>query len=283
MDRTKALLFVKKLWTQSLEDGVTDLAAQLAFYFMLSIFPFLVFAVTLLGYSNIAAGDVLGLLRQVAPSGALEIIESNLHDILSSKRSGLLSFGILGTVWTASGALSAVIRALNRAYQVEEGRSFIKTRALAVLLTLGMVLTILVTLLLPVFGDLIRALISRFVVIPEFYSTIWNVARFLLSSCIMAGAFICIYYLAPNLRLRLSEVVAGAVFAMIGWQFVSLGFSYYLGNFANYSATYGSLGAIIALMIWFYLTGLILILGGELNAVLRWWRCTEHDGEGRPC
>ncbi|MCE5333148.1 MAG: YihY/virulence factor BrkB family protein [Desulfobacteraceae bacterium] len=265
----KAFLFVKHLWIRSSSNAATDLAAQLAFYFMLSIFPFLIFAVTLFGYTSITVGDVIGLVRQFAPEVAQSALEKNLHDVLDNRQGGLLSFGIIGTIWAASNALSAVIGALNRAYRVEETRSFFEVRAMALLLTLAMVLTIVVSLLLPVLGNVIRATVGLFILIPDRYAMIWSIVRWLLSSCVMLSVFICIYYLAPNLKLQFREVIAGAVFSTAGWQVASMGFSYYLSNFANYSATYGSVGTVIALMMWFYLIALILILGGEVNALLK--------------
>ncbi|MEN6437084.1 MAG: YihY/virulence factor BrkB family protein [Syntrophobacter sp.] len=262
--------FLRRFWKQAVDENhATDVAAQLAFYFMLSIFPFLIFAVTLLGYTNITVADVLGLLRRYLPGDSLSPIQNTLQEVLENRKGGLLSFGILGTIWTASAALSAVINALNRAYGTREDRSFLKSRALAIMLTLMMVLAILTSLLLPVLGEVIRRLISLFIEIPAAYYLIWDLMRWSLSTLVMVAAFICIYYLAPTVTLRIRDVIPGALFAVAGWQLASLGFSNYLNNFANYSATYGSLGAIIALMVWFYLTGLILILGGELNAALK--------------
>lgn len=265
----KTFRFLKTLWDRSVSHRATDLAAQLAFYFMLSIFPFLIFAVTLLGYTNITVADVLGLLERFVPQGSLGMIDRSLHEVLENRKGGLLSFGILGTIWAASKASSAVITTLNQAYGVEESRSFIRSKAIAIMLTLMMVLAIMTSLLLPVLGDLIRRLVAIFIEIPAIYSLIWNLVRWSLSSCIMLTALICTYLLAPNLKLRIRDVVPGAFFSTLCWQLASLGFSHYLSNFADYSATYGSLGTLIALMVWFYLTGLILIVGGELNAIMK--------------
>jgi len=262
--------FLSRLWKRAVdEDHALDLAAQLAFYFMLSIFPFLIFAVTLLAYTNITVADVLGLLQRYLPGDSLSPVQNTLREVLENRQGGLLSLSILGTIWTASAALSAVINALNRAYGVREDRSFIRSKALAILLTFMMVLAILTSLLLPVLGEVIRRMISLFVEIPAAYNLIWDLMRWSLSTLVMVAVFTFIYHLAPTVALRIWEVIPGALFATAGWQLASMGFSKYLTNFANYSATYGSLGAIIALMVWFYLTGLILILGGEINAALK--------------
>lgn len=262
--------FFRRFWTRAIErDRAPDLAAQLAFYFMLSIFPFLIFAVTLLGYTDITVGDVLGVLQRYLPIDALRPIESTLREVLENRKTGLLSFGILGTIWTASAALNAVINALNKAYGVREDRSLLRSRGLAILLTFAMTLAILTSLLLAVLGEIIRKLIVLLLNVPASYHQVWGLMRWSLSTFVMVSAFTGVYFLAPNVKLRIRAVIPGALFTTAGWQLASLGFSHYLNNFANYSATYGSLGAIIALMVWFYLTGLIFILGGELNAVLQ--------------
>jgi membrane protein len=260
--------FGREYYAHVKEDRVMDVAAQLAFYFLLSLFPFLIFAITLLGYTTITVEDVLGLLQRFAPAETLNPIQQNLQEVFEQRKGGLLSFSILGTIWAASAALNAIIRALNRAYNVSESRSFLMERGVAILLTFMMILVILVSLLLPVFGEMILRLVAVFVDIPPILSMVWSLTRWVLSFCILVSVFVLIYYLAPNDRLRFRDVISGALFAAVGWQVISLGFSYYVNNFANYSATYGSLGTIIALMMWFYLTALIIILGGELNAVL---------------
>jgi membrane protein len=258
----------KEYFARVREDNATDLAAQLAFYFLLSLFPFLVFTITLLGYTHITAEDVLELIQQFAPGETLDPIRKNLQEVFEQRKGGLLSFSILGTIWAASAALNATIGALNRAYGVSESRPFLKARAVAILLTFMMILVILISLVLPVFGEMILRLVSLFLEIPPIFSMIWTLMRWVVSFCILVGAFVIIYYLAPNKKLRIRGVIIGALFAAIGWQVTSLAFSFYLDNFANYPATYGGLGTIIALMIWFYLTALIIILGGELNAML---------------
>lgn len=259
---------IKQFVVRAQQHDATGLAAQLAYYFLLSLFPFLIFAITLLGYTAIDANDILELIARYAPGQTAELIEGGIRNVLENKHTGLLSFGIIATIWTASNALNAIIQALDHAYDVEESRSFSKTRVLAVLLTFLMIFVILVSLLLPVFGRMIGLFIFSILGIPSAFFLIWNLIRWMLSFFVMAGAFVCLYYFAPNRRMTIKEVTAGAIFSTIGWQLASLGFSYYVENFGNYTATYGSLGGIIILMLWFYLTALIIILGGELNAVL---------------
>jgi membrane protein len=260
--------FLKQLLDQIQQDNATDLAAQLAYYFLLSLFPFLIFTITLLGFTSITTDQVLDLVKRYAPGQTLQLLETNLHSVLEHRNTGLLSFGIIATIWSASNALNALMTALNRAYNVAVARSFLRARALAVLLTFMMIFVILVALLLPVFGQKIGELIFSLLGLSSTFFVIWTLIRWVLSFSIMVGVFVLLYYFAPNKRLRIREVAAGALFTTIGWQLVSLGFAYYVNNFGNFSATYGSLGGIIILMTWFYLTALTIIVGGELNATV---------------
>ncbi|WLR51230.1 YihY/virulence factor BrkB family protein [Bacillus tianshenii] len=261
--------FMKELVYRFQHDEVAGLAAQLAYFFLLSLFPFLIFLVTLFGYLPLQAEDFLNVIRQYAPGETMELIESTLGNVLDDQRTGLLSFGIIATIWSASNGINAIMRAFNRAYDIDEERSFIITRMIAIVLTLAMIFVIIVSLLLPVFGKAIGLFVFSHFGLSTTFLTIWNALRFILSFVIMVVVFAALYYIAPSRKLSITEVWFGALFATIGWQLVSLGFSYYVDSFGNYSATYGSLGGIIVLMIWFYLSAIIIILGGEINAILR--------------
>ncbi|HWJ79170.1 MAG TPA: YihY/virulence factor BrkB family protein [Niallia sp.] len=258
---------VVNLIKRIINDDVFDLSAQLAYYFLLSIFPLLIFVMTLLPYLPISKDDLLGLVDGFAPGEIMDVIETNIDQILSRNPS-LLSFGIIATIWSASNGLNAIIKAFNKAYDVEETRSFLVARGMSVLLTLGMIAVVVVALLLPVFGEQIGMYLFSQLSLKEEFLTIWNTLRFLVSSIILFIVFLALYWLAPNKKMKCITAVPGAVFAAIGWIVASLGFSYYVGNFGNYSATYGSIGTIIVLMIWFYITGIIIIIGGEINAYL---------------
>ncbi|MGM7724064.1 YihY/virulence factor BrkB family protein [uncultured Metabacillus sp.] len=260
--------FLKELILRFTSDEVAGLAAQLSYFFLLSLFPFLIFLITLIGYLPISQDEVLGTIEHFAPGQSMLIIEQTLDQIINQRNGGLLSFGILATLWSASNGLNAIVRAFNKAYDVEETRSFLAARGMAILLTVAMVFVIVVALLLPVFGREIGLIIfSNFGFSDEFL-TIWNTLRWLVSGIILFIVFSVLYYAAPNKHLHIKDGLPGSFAATIGWIAVSLAFSYYVANFANYSATYGSIGGVIVLMIWFYLSGMIIILGGELNALL---------------
>jgi len=256
---------LKQLWKRVLEDELFGLAAQLAYYFLLSLFPLLLFLVALLPYLPITTEDILAVIRDFAPEDSIQLIEANLLQ-LSQKNGHLLSFGIIATMWSASNGINAIVRAFNKAYDVKESRSFIVARGMAILFTFAMIFVFVMALLLPVFGRLIGIYLFAKLGLSDEFLTIWNTLRWLLSSIILFIVFTGLYWIAPNKKLKCVSVVPGAIFATVGWELSSLAFSFYVTNFSNYSATYGSIGAIIILMIWFYLTGIIIIIGGEINA-----------------
>ncbi|WP_449538855.1 YihY/virulence factor BrkB family protein [Ferdinandcohnia sp. Marseille-Q9671] len=266
--RTLDLRFIKELFLRYKEDEVGGLSAELAYFFLLSLFPFLLFLVTLIGYLPITQLDVLAFVSQYAPEGVMEQIEETLTVVVGSNKGGLLSVGIIGTLWSASNGINAVVRAFNRAYDVKETRNFFVTRGLSVLLTFGMIFVIIVALLLPVFGKQIGVFIFSTMGLSDEFLDIWNGIRWIVSAAILFIVFTFLYWVAPNRKLKLKEIISGAFFATFGWMFVSLAFSYYVNSFGHYSTTYGSLGGIIVLMIWFYLSGMIIILGGEINAII---------------
>ncbi|MFC0522120.1 YihY/virulence factor BrkB family protein [Pontibacillus salicampi] len=267
--------FSKELVKRFNEHEVAGLAAQLAYFFLLSIFPFMIFLVALMAYLPISIENVKNTLDNYVPRDALELITNNLE----AKNGGLLSFGIIATLWSASNGINSIMRAFNRAYEVGENRSFLKSRLLSIFLTVAMLIVIVVALLLPVFGKAIGVYIfSKFGVSAGFLDT-WEALRWIISSAILLFVLSVLYILAPNHHVNIKQVLVGSLFATVCWQIVSLGFSVYVNlSAARYSATYGSLGGVIILMIWFYLSGLIIILGAEINAMLKARKVFKKSG-----
>ena len=259
------MAFLKHLWKRFNEDDYFGIPAQLAYFFLLSLFPLLIVLVSLFPYLPITQEDLLGTVRDFAPVGAIELIERNLTNI-SQKNNTLLSLGIIGTLWSASNGINAIVKVMNRSYNIDEDRTFFRIRLMAILLTLAMIAVIIVALILPVFGKQIGVfLFSQFQLSSQFL-TMWNALRLIVSSVIIFAVFITLYWLAPSKRFSCRTAIPGAIFATIGWIMTSYAFSFYVDNFANYSSTYGSIGAIIVLMIWFYISGFIMIIGGDINA-----------------
>ncbi|MEH7083168.1 YihY/virulence factor BrkB family protein [Neobacillus drentensis] len=257
---------LRLLWHRVDEDDLPGLSAQLAYYFLLSLFPLLIVLFTLLPYFPIPHQDMLGVVRDFAPVEAMDLIEKNVHDIMNHRNGGLLSFGIIGTIWSASNGINAIVKAFNKAYNVKESRSFIVSRGMAILLTFGMIFVLILAIVLPVFGREIGIfLFSQLGYTTEFIK-LWNTLSWLVSAIILFLIFTGLYWIAPNVKLKCRSAFPGAAFATIGWIVSSIGLTFYVGNISNYSLTYGSIGAIIVLMIWLYISAFIIILGGEINA-----------------
>ncbi|MCZ8521092.1 MULTISPECIES: YihY/virulence factor BrkB family protein [Paenibacillus] len=259
--------FLKELWRQIETDDALGLSAQCAYYFLLSLFPFLLFLMSLLGFMPVTSQDVLSLIKEYIPSGAASGMEAQLREVLDTKRGVTLSFGLLFSLVTASAAMDAIVLAVNKAYGLAARKSYIRSRLLAVALTAAMLVVVCSALLLSVFGHVIGDWMTAHTVISLGHIELWNVLRWVINFAILLLVFTGIYYVAPNTCLHCKDVIPGALIAAAGWQLTSLGFSYYVSNWGNYSSTYGSLGGVIVLMTWFYLSAFIIIVGGEINAM----------------
>lgn len=256
-------LFLEKFQT----DQVPLLAAALAYYFLLSIVPLFLIGFTLIPYFPISAEEAVSFTNQLLPNELAILLEENIVSIVEVPRGGLLTLGIIGALWSSSAAMNAFIKATNAAYEVEETRNMLIVRLTALILTLSMIFAFIIAITLPLFGDLILQFITSFVVLTSAMSLLFQVLRWLLSITVLTGFLLLLYRFAPNKRLPLKHILPGAITASVLWQLISFGFSFYISNFSNYSATYGSLGGIIILLIWFYLTGMIFLSGAIINVL----------------
>lgn len=251
-------------------------AAALAYYFLFSLFPFLIFLTALLAY--LPVGDwfeqVIALLSRVMPGAALELVRDYLSGLLSQQRGGLLSFGILIALWTASNGMSAISGALNHAYGVEEGRPFWKVRAMAILLTVGLSIFLIASIVLLIFGPQIGGYIANWMGLGTVFEFGWNILRWPVILILVTAAIAAIYYFAPDVEQQWKWIAPGSLFAVTIWTILSLGFSYYVNNFGSYEKTYGSIGAIIVMLTWMYASGFVILVGGEINAEI------EHASAG---
>lgn len=250
------------------DDDIFALAAQLAYYLILSFFPFLIFLLTLVGFSNLDSMEVLGALRAILPTSAFELIYNVIIEVIEKQNTGLLGASLLLVVWSASSAFRAVIKGINKAYGLNENRSFIKRAFIAIICTFALAFVIMLTLVMLVFGRLIGELLASYLPFPSVVYKVWNFLRYVLVVFMMILIFASIYRYTPSKRLMWREVLPGAISCTGGWLIVSLGFSFYINNFSNYSKIYGGLGAVIILITWLYLTSIILIVGGEINSVI---------------
>ncbi|KRG13041.1 ribonuclease [Virgibacillus soli] len=269
--------FIKRLITKIMDNDVTGMAAQLAYFFLLSLFPLLIFMTTLLAYTPLGQDDLFNVIKEFAPEDSFNMVRKTLDEVMANRNGGLLSIGIIGTIWSASNGMNGLMRSLNRAYDVEEGRPFILARGLAIILTLAMIFVFLLALLVPVFGKQLGMFVFSYLGYSNEFLHIWGVIRWTLTPIILFIIFFAIYLLAPSTKVKFKTAAPGALFASLGWIIVSFGFSFYVSKFGNYTSTYGSLGAMIVLMLWFYLSAIIIMVGGELNSLLG-----EREDNRRP-
>lgn len=259
--------FIKGIINNLQADDIFGLAAQLAYFFLLSMFPLFIFLFTLVAYLPYSQEEILRTLQTVVPAESMDLIAGSLNEVMQGNVK-LLSLGALGTVWSASQGLHAIINAFNRAYDVGETRSYFIARGMSIMLTFAMIFVFLVALFLPVFGKQIGFFLFSELGISDQFIKVWSMLRWIIGSIVLFIVFIMLYWIAPNKKLKCVSVFPGAFFATIGWVGVSFVFSFYVDRFGNYTTTYGSLGGIIVLMIWFYLSGLMIIMGGEINALV---------------
>lgn len=249
-------------------DDVFALASQLAYYLILSFFPFMLFLMTLIGFSSFNSGQILAELSLMFPKSVLDLTQSTIKEVFDNQYGGLLGISILLMVWTASSAFKAIIKSVNKAYNFKENRSFVKLSIISMVGILALATTIMLALILLVFGNVIDIYIESAYPFYKIISIFWDVFRYLVIIIIMIFIFIGIYRFAPAQKLLWKEVIPGSIFSTIGWILLSFGFSFYIDNFNNYTRLYGSLGAVFILMTWLFLISVIFILGVEINCAL---------------
>ena len=266
----------KRTFTAMLRDRLPAIAAELGFWFAFAIFPALLCATTILGLAARSAAQVysrlLGYLALIVPHSALDIVLHIFHQTAAHSTPGKLTFGLLAAIWSASVGVSAVQDATNAVYKLEERRSYLRARLEAILLTLLLLCTMTLCLASMFAGDLAAAWLHHHFHNPVFIQTFVIIARvcgWILAAAIVAVSFSLIYYWAPDLRRRHWRWISpGATLAIAGWLLASIGFRIDLHYFNTYSVTYGSLGAVIILLMWLYISGLMLLLGAEFNSEL---------------
>jgi membrane protein len=254
----------KRIW----EDRIFDLAAQLAYYFLMSLFPFLLLAVTMLGFLPFRSENILSMIKPYAPANTYELVASNLSLILDQENSGVFSISLVVTVYLASAAFHSIIRIMDTAYRVHEERPLWHRVIIGFFLMFGLLLALIISLILSVFGKILGEFVFQLLGLTRLFYEVWTWMRWLISSFVLLLVFWCLYKFAPHTKVTFRQALPGAIFAVLGWQMSSFGFSYYVSINANYSHIYGNLGAIIILVGWFYLSAIILILGGLINATL---------------
>jgi membrane protein len=263
---------LKRTVTEFSEDNLTDSAAALTYYAVLSIFPALlamVSVVGLIGDPQTITRVLTDIVGSIGPKSAVDALQGPIQGLTKSSGTAgiLLIVGIVSALWTASGYVGAFMRASNVIYEVEEGRSFIKLRPLQMLVTLVLIVLLVLVLLAVVLTGPIASAVGSAIGLGGTAVTVWNIAKWPVLFAVVVCMFTVLYYASPNAKLGgLKSIVPGAALAIVVWLVASAAFAFYVANFGSYNKTYGSLGAIIIFLVWLWITNVAILLGAELNA-----------------
>ena len=257
-----------RLWEETQRDEILGRGAQLAYYFILSLFPALIFLTALMGLFPLqnAMPELMRYLQNVLPEDALSLVQKYLEQVVEGSGTGLLSLGLLGALWASSSGVTAVIESLNAVYEAKETRPFWKVRLVAILLTIGLAGFIILSITLILYGEHIGSWLANFVGLGFLFEVAWIILQWPVAIALMLFALAAIYYFCPDVEQDWRWVTPGSLLAVLLWLVVSLGFKVYVDHFGDYNKVYGSIAGIIVLMLWFYFSGVVLLLGGELNA-----------------
>ncbi|WP_082753811.1 YihY/virulence factor BrkB family protein [Mycobacterium sp. NAZ190054] len=273
LTRPSMMYVLRQTASQFSRDQCTDLAAALTYYAVLSLFPALVVVMSLLGVlgqGERTADSILQIVDDVSPGAAVDVLRGPIENLVDAPSAGFtLVAGILGALWSASGFVGAFGRAMNRIYEVQEGRPAWKLRAQQLALTFaGLIVAAAVALLLALSGPVAEA-VGGYLGIGQTGLTIWNIARWPALLALVVVGVAMLYYISPNVRQpRFRWISVGAAIAIVTWVVASLGFGFYVANFGNYNKTFGTLAGVIVFLLWVWLTNLALLFGAEVDAEL---------------
>lgn len=273
--------FWQNVWSRSENDQILGRAAQLSYFFLLALFPLLLFLINLFGYFNgngsYLQQRMIAYLGEVMPPAALQLVVATLDEVTMARGTGKLSLGILLALWAASSGVNALTQALNSAYDVAETRPWWKVRLNSIAMTVALSILIVSALILVLYGGQCGEALAARINAGRAFSLSWQALQIPIALVFVLIALVMIYRFVPNVAskrhgkgLRVSDYrrrwfSPGVIIGLLLWLIVSLGFRLYLHFFNSYSATYGSLGALIILMLWFYLGGAAILLGAEIN------------------
>lgn len=271
--------FIKELYYRLMHDDIAVLSANLSYYFILSILPLIVVALSLTPYFKIDQNYLLEKINAIAPGVLGEYIFGMISEVLNNKSNTILTFGIIVTLWSASNGIYGLMYAFNVAFRVKEERMWLKVKIISVLFTVVLMISMFLMLVLLVFGKQITWLMFHKLNFDTGFYNMWNYITVLLPLIFTFVIFVFLYKLATNVKISFANVALGALFASISWIILSKLFGYYIDHFSNYIKTYGSIGAIMLFVMWLYFTGYILIIGAEINAIIYNYKVENRNFE----
>lgn len=253
---------------EAMADNIFGMSAQLAYYFFFALFPALLLLIAMASYfpQQALIDQIFKSMGGFAPPAALAIITEQIQKISQAKPSGLLTFGVAAAIWSCSSAMSAIINTLNNAYDIDEGRPWWKVQLTATVLTLGVALFILVSFALVIIGPTMATKIAVWMHLGPVFEWTWKILQWPVVFALASTGIVLVYYFAPDAEQDWVWLTPGSVFATTLWLIASLAFKYYVVNITDYAATYGAIGSVMVLMLWFYISGAVILLGAEMNA-----------------
>lgn len=254
-----------KVWSETNKDDVFGRAAELSYYFLLALFPLLIFLTSLIGFLPMTHGGLVADLERVVPPDAMKLVRETLADVVSNRNSGLLSVGLIFALWSASSGVASLMSGLNTAYDLVEKRSFWKRRLVAITLTVAAVLLVALGSMVIMIGSRLGHWARSAFEVSGQFAVFSTILGYVVGFVLLLTGIASLYYFGPDIKKK-QPVMPGALFATVGVVIGSLLFSLYLRMAPSASATYGSLGAVVTLMLWLYLIGLVLLIGGEINS-----------------
>lgn len=275
--------FFKKLYQHYDSHAVSDTAAALTYYFIFSLFPFLFFLTTLAAYIPHVGTSIDTLLdraRGILPAQALSIVSDQAHGLVHRSRPHLLTIAIVVALYSASRGLDALRKGMNLAYDVKESRPMWKTELLAFGMTIGAGLLLLVGVAMLVAGSGAGLWLASHLHIGSVYVSVLSWARWPVTAAAIMFLAALVYYLLPDVKQRFKFITPGSIVGTLIWFLASWGFSVYASHFGSYNVTYGSIGGVIVLMTWLYITGFIMLMGGEINAIVEHAAIPEGKSAG---
>jgi membrane protein len=259
---------LRRTYAEVIADNCLGLAAQLAYYFFLALFPALLFLLAIISFVPIQnlMDTITTTLARVAPSDVLSLIRDQILKIAQDKDGGLLTLGMLGTIWSTSSGMTAIIDTLNQAYDIQEGRTWWKVRIAAIGLTVALAVFIVGSTVLVVAGPAIADKVAGWFHLGTAFALTWKILQWPIVFALVSMGIAIIYYFAPDAEQEWIWISPGSILATLLWLLISLGFRIYVTSFGSYTETYGAVGGVIVVMLWFYLSGLAILVGAELNA-----------------
>lgn len=259
---------LKRTAGEVVADNCFGLAAQLAYYFFLALFPALLFFVAIISFMPVSGlmDAITAMLARVAPGEVLSIVQEQIGKIANDKSAGLLTLGMLGTIWSTSSGMTAIVDTLNQAYDIQESRPWWKVRLLAIGLTIALAVFIVVSFALVLVGPTLAEKVAVWMHMGPAFEWTWKILQWPVVFALVALAVALIYYFAPDAEQEWVWITPGSILATMLWLITSLLFKFYVSHFTSYTATYGIIGGAIVLMLWFYVSALAVLIGAELNA-----------------